>query len=156
MKPLDRALDRVQREVELDGRSHAECVFLQNLEIQIPSKHVPVGNEEQLEIEQLNELKEVVNRLRSDNMWMEATLNCGTHVIQFLENDVYLDMMVTLYQTDVYRTLERDMVSCAQILRDLCLMTNDNAGEITFKIGCAFAKYSDMVYVEENTIDMGD
>ena len=107
-------------------------------------------------IEQLNELKEAVFRLRSDNMWMDATLNCGTHVIQFLENDINLDMVVTLYHADVYNNLEKSMICCAKTLQTLCLMTNDNPGTITFKIGCAFARYSDMVYVEENVIDYGD
>ena len=63
---------------------------------------------------------------------------------------------MTLPQSDVYNTLERSVGLAAKNLRDLCLMTNDNPGSITVNIGYAFANYVDMIYVEENTIDMGD
>ena len=41
MKPLDRVLDRIQRQVELEGKSHAECVYLTNLSFPDPIKARP-------------------------------------------------------------------------------------------------------------------
>ena len=156
MNPFDRTLDLLQRKVELEGRSHAECVFLTNQSIQVPSNCIPHSTEESLEIDQLNRLKDAVNCLRSENMWTSATLTEGDMLVQFVEEDTSINLTVTLPQADVYKSLERSVVLACKHLRDLCLMTNDNPGLITVNIGYAFADYVDMIYVEENTIDMGD
>lgn len=156
MNPFDRTLDLLQRKVEMEGRSHAECVFLINQSFQVSSNCIPHSPDSTLEIEQLNRLKEAVNNLRSENMWMSAFLEEGDMLIHFQEKDTCIDLTVTLLQADVYNTLERSVSLAAKNLRDLCLMTNDNPGSITVNIGYAFANYTDMIYVEENTIDMGD
>jgi hypothetical protein len=156
MNPFDRTLDLLQRKVELEGRSHAECVYLINESFRVTSNCIPHSPDSALEIEQLNRLKEVVNNLRSENMWMSAYLDIGDMLVHFQEKDTCIDMTVTLRQADVYNTLERSVGLAAKTLRDLCLMTNDNSGSITVNIGYAFANYVDMIYVEENTIDMGD
>ena len=155
MKPLDRTLDRVQRQVELEGKSHAECVYLTNLSFKVQSKHVPAPQEE-MDHDRLNKLKDVINDLRSENMWMSAEITCGGMHLHFLEQDTCIDMIVSIPQADVYNSLERNVVSAAKTLRDLCLITNDTAGEMTINMGYAFAMYPDMVYVEENTLDYGD
>ena len=155
MKPLDRTLDRVQREVELDGRSHSECVYLRNLSLTVQSKHVQTTQEE-MDHDRLNKLKDVINSLRSENMWMSAELSCGGMHLHFLENDTCIDMIASVPHADVYNSLEQLIVKATKTLKDLCLITNDTAGEITFNLGYAFAKYSDMIYVEENILDYGD
>lgn len=155
MKPLDRVLDRVQRQVELEGNSHAECVFLTNLSFKIPSKHVPVKQEE-MDHDRLNKLKDVINNLRSENMWMSAEISCGGMHLHFLELDNCIDLIVSVTQADVYNNLEKLAQKAAKSLKDLCLITNDTPGEMTFNLGYAYAMYSDMIYVEENTIDYGD
>ena len=155
MKPLDRILDRIQRQVELEGKSHAECVYLTNLSFQVQSKHVPVQQEE-MDCDRLNKLKDVINNLRSENMWMSAELSCGGMHLHFLEQDSCIDMTVCISHADVYNTLEKSAEKAAKTLRDFCLITNDTPGEITFNLGYAYAMYPDMIYVEENTIDYGD
>ena len=155
MKPLDRVLDRVQRQVELEGRSHAECVFLTGQSFKIRSKHVQIAQEE-IDCDRLNKLKDVINNLRSENMWMSAEVSCSGMHLHFLENHTRIDMIVSIPQADVYNTLENHVIKAVKTLKDLCLMTNDNAGEITFNIGYVYAMYNDMVYIEENTIDYGD
>ena len=87
MKPLDRILDRIQRQVELEGKSHAECVYLTNLSFQVQSKHVPVQQEE-MDHDRLNKLKDVINNLRSENMWMSAELSCGGMHLHFIEQEI--------------------------------------------------------------------
>ena len=157
MKPLDRVLDRVQRQVELEGRSHAECVYLSNQSFQVPSNQIPPPpREESLEIDQLNKLKDVVYNLRSDNMWTGAILFCGGIWFQFMETDTTIDVTVTFPQADVYNNLEKLLVTTSSTLRDLCLITNDVPGLITVNVGYMFARYQDMVYVEENTIEYGE
>ena len=156
MNPFDRTLDLLQRKVELEGRSHADCVYLINQSFQVSSNYIPHSPDSKLEIEQLNRLKDAVYNLRSDNMWMSSVVTEGEMLLHFQERDTCIDLTVTLSQADVYNTLERSVSLAAKNLRDLCLMTNDNPGSITVNIGYAFANYTDMIYVEENTIDMGD
>ena len=155
MKPLDRILDRVQRQVELEGKSHAECVYLTNFSFEVQSKHVPAPQEE-MDHDRLNKLKDVINNLRSENRWMSAELSCGGMHLHFLERETCIDLIVSVPQADVYNSLERSVVLAAKTLRDLCLITNDNPGEMTFNLGYAFSMYQDMVYIEENTLDYGD
>ena len=75
MNPFDRTLDLLQRKVEMEGRSHAECVYLINQSFQVSSNCIPHSPDSTLEIEQLNRLKEAVNCLRSDNKWMDSPLS---------------------------------------------------------------------------------
>lgn len=155
MKPLDKILDRVQRQVELEGRSHLECVYLTNYSFKVQSKHISTEFEE-MDCTRLNKLKEVINNLRSENMWMSAELSCGGIHFHFIEQDTCIDMIANIPQADVYNSLEQKVISAAKTLKDLCLITNDNHGEITFNVNCIFSMYSDMVYIEENVIDYGD
>ena len=155
MKPLDRILDRIQRQVELEGKSHAECVYLTNLSFQVQSKHVPVQQEE-MDHDRLNKLKDVINNLRSENMWMSAELSCGGMHLHFIEQESCINLTVCVTSADVYNSLEKFAEKAARTLKDFCLIINDTPGTITFNLGYAYSMYSDMIYVEENTIDYGD
>ena len=106
--------------------------------------------------DRLNKLKDVINDLRSENKWMSAELSCGGMHLHFIEQDSCIDLIVNLPQADVYNTLEKHIIRSTETLRDLCLITNDVAGEITFNLGYVYAMYPDMVYIEENIIDYGD
>lgn len=89
-------------------------------------------------------------------MWTGAILFCGGIWFQFMETDTTIDVTVTFPQADVYNNLEKLLVTTSSTLRDLCLITNDVPGLITVNVGYMFARYQDMVYVEENTIEYGE
>ena len=156
MKPFERTLDLLQREVELKGRCHEECVYLTNQSFQVSSINVSKLSKENLELEQLNRLKEVINNLRSENRWMSAVLHGDRMTIQFQESETRINATVSLPEADVYNSLESLVHTVSETLNDLCLVNNENPGTITVNIGYVYARYTDMIYIEENIIDFGD
>ena len=166
MSTTDQILDRVQREVEYDGTSHAECVFLNDLTLNIPRAtyevpHLSSTNEELFDAD----FSGVLEALNFPNRWMDLVVQNYVDIqtpprvtsLQFIEKDHrVVDMTVTMTRCDMYGELPDDVVSANLSLFRFCDESGFTPGDVNFRIGIAYTLYSDMEYVEEGIIDWGD
>ena len=167
MNPLDRVLSEIQKKVELEGRSHSDCVFFQDLQVRVThreaSSSFPDGNDLPT-IDQVKGFKGVISNVRDDENWRSAVLSysgdsffpshCLSH--QFIEAGLKTNLSVCFSEADVYNDLEKIVASSSKVLNEFCHIVGDRPGDITINIGCAYARYSDMLYVEEFTFEFGD
>jgi len=167
MNPLDRVLDEIQKKVELEGRSHSACVYIQNLQFKVTPREITSSLptvEDLPTLDQLKEFKGVISNVRDDDKWKSAVMvfgggslypsRCLSH--QFIEDGCQTNLSVNYSEADVYKDLEKIIASSYKILREFCTILGERPGDITINIGCAFARYNDMLYVEEYTFEFGE
>jgi hypothetical protein len=166
MKSTDQILDFFQREVEYEGTSHANCVYLNDLKIELPRNtyevpHFSTTNEELFDAD----FSCILEALNFPDRWMDLVVqnevDCPNPPrvtsIQFLESQTrVMDMIVNLTNCDMYGELPDDAVSANLTLFRFCDESGYEPGDITLRIGVGYTLYTDMEYVEEGTIDWGD
>lgn len=162
----DRILEIFQREVEYDGTSHAECVFLNDLTLTIPrdSYEVPRLSSTHEELFEAD-FTGVFEALNSPKRWKELVVHNTTSVlnpprvlfIQLRESSHrVIDMAVSLSHCDMYGQLPDDVVSANLMLFRFCDESGYTPGDVTLNVGIAYTLYTDMEFVEEGIVDWGD
>lgn len=164
MRTTDQLLDVYQREVEYDGTSHAECVFLNDFSFTFPRD---IYEDPQFATT-YNELfdadfQHIIEDLNSPELWKNLAIvntdGAAPRVlsIQFVEVPTgKMDLIVNLSSCDMYGELPNDIVSANLLLFRFCDETGYDPGDLHFKVGVSYTLYVDMEYVEEGIVDWGD
>ena len=166
MSTTDQLLGDAQRTVELDGTSHANCVYLNDLTFTLPRDNYTNPQFATTHDELFDaDLSAVIEDYTFPERWKNLVVrNHDEHFdpprvlsIQFIESTQgRMDLTVNMAHCDLYGELPDDVVAANLTLFRFCVEAGCNPGNLTFNIGVAYTLYTDMEFVDEGIVDWGD